>query len=721
MRLRKREVTLQGQDGKVSIRRNDNGVPEVRAETMDDIAFGLGWVHSNDRQLQVLLMRIVLRGQAAEHLKAIPDLIKLDKYMRRMNFLPDAEKVIKMLEPHVKRHIERYTEGFNLFLSQNGVVPELRLLGYKPPTWDITDSLLIGKVFGFLGLTDTQGKIEKFIIQLIQNKLDETKLRELFPYLTDEIDYELIGKILVEHPQIPHTIKWFAKIPKFIASNNCVISGKFTESGKPIICGDIHLQINRLPSIWEEIVMLLPDNKMAGVSIPGTPGLVVGRTKNIAWAPTYTFIDMLDYRIEHCKDGKYRRDNMWKDFKVREEVIKVKKGKPIIYKVFENEHGALEGEPYEEGYYLTLNWSAKDGCGAGEFNSMVNLANAQNVREAMNLLKGLDAASFNWVIADTQGNIGLQMSGRCFQRPDGVSGLVPLPAWDRRYDQKGFVDKDKLPSSYNPDENIIITANNDINDLGSSKPINLPMASYRAERIATLVSGIKNVTVDDMKKLQYDLYSLQAERFMKLIRPLLPDTKNGKILREWDLHYDLKSKGAGLFESVYVETMRKLFGEHGFGADVFEWLVKETGFFHNYYGNLDNIIFNEHSSWFDGMTREDILKKSIEDGLKTGVKRYRKMRKIKFSHILFGDNLIGKLGYNYGPVRLGGSRATIPQGQILKNSGGVLVVAPSYRMVADLSTSKIHANVAGGASDRRFSRWYRSDVKNWLKGVYKTL
>lgn len=721
MRLRKKELTLKGHDGKVLIKRNDDGVPEIRAETLEDLAFGLGWVHGNDRQLQVLLMRIVLRGQASEHLKAKPDLIKLDKYMRRMNFLPDKVKVIRELEPHVKKQVESYTEGFNLFLAQNGVVPELRLLGYDPPPWNVTDTLLIGKVFGFLGLVDIQGKIEKFIIQLIQNNIEESKLRELFPYLNDEIDYELIKKIRVEYPIIPNTIEWLERLPKFIASNNCAISGRLTESGKPVICGDIHLQINRLPSIWEEIVMLLPDNKMAGVSIPGTPGLVVGRTDHVVWTATYSFMDMLDYRIEHCKNGKYRREDGWKDFSVREELINVKKGKPITYKVYENEHGVLEGDPKEEGYYLVLSWSAKDECGAGDFNAIMNLANAKDVGEAMNLFKKLDAASFNWAIADTQGNIGLQMSGRCFQRPDGVSGLVPLPAWDRRYDPKGWVDKDKLPSIYNPAENIIITANNDVNYLGSSTPINLPMASYRAERIKRLIGGRNGVTVNDMKELQYDLYSLQAERFMELIRPLLPDTRNGRILKEWDSRYDLQSKGAALFESVYLDIMNKVFGERGFGAEVFEWLVKETGFFHDYYGNLDNIIFNEHSSWFDGVTREEILKKSVEDGLKVKAKRYGKRRKIKFSHLLFGNNLIGKLGYDYGPVKLAGSRATIPQGQILKSSGGDIVVAPSYRMVADLYTKELHTNVAGGVSDRRFSRWYRSDIKNWLNGVYKIL
>lgn len=721
MKLKNKEVILDGKDGKIYVKRNLYGIPEIKAESMVDISYGLGWVHANDRQLQTLLMRILLKGEAAEHLKGDKSFIEIDKYMRSMNFLPDPEGEIKKLEPLVKRQVLAYARGFNFHLSDNGTISIFRFLGYRPEPWDIKDSLLIGKVFGFIGLADIQGKMEKFLIQIVQNDIEEAKIKELFPYLTEKIDYELMKKVKLVRPLVPETKKWLDTLPGFAASNNWAVSGEHTESGKPILCGDIHLEINRLPSIWQEAVMVLPDNKLSGTSIPGTPGLIIGRTDFITWSPTYSFMDMIDYRIEHCSKGKYKRKNGWKPFHVREEIIRVKKGKPITLKVFENEHGVLEGDPQADGYYLVLSWSAKDNCGANDFNAMFNLEKAKNVREAMDLFKLLDAASFNWVIADRDGNIGYQMSGRPFKRAPGVSGLLPLPAWEKKYDNRGYVEKERLPSLYNPEDGIILTANQDLNHLGSSNPINLPMATYRANRIEMLLREKGKLTVQHMKEIQYDLYSLQAENFMNIIRPLLPDTLNGRILREWDCTYNLDSKGAMLFESVYVSLLKVVFGDNGFGRDVIDYIIKEAGFFNDYYGNLDDIVFKENSAWFHGEKRNQLFKKAIEQGLRVKAKPYGKKRKIIFSHLIFGGKIPRIFGYDYGPIRLPGSRATIPQAQIMKSSGRKIAVAASYRLIADMARGEMHSNMAGGASERRFSRWYRSDIKNWIKGVYKTL
>ena len=416
MRLRRSEVTLAGEAGDIRIIRTKEGVPVIHAETNEDLAFGLGWVHANDRMLGTLLMRTVLSGRAAEQLKGDDRFVRLDTYMRRMNFVPDPERMLDGIEKGVGRRLERYSSGFNLFLSAHGAPACLRLVGFKPEPWSVHDSLLIGKVFSFIGLADIQGRMEKFIVQLIQKELDERRLKELFPYLTDRVDYDLIGKVKMENPMVPETLEWFGDIPKLVASNNWIVSGAYTASKKPLVCGDIHLQVNRLPSIWYEVVMQLPGARLSGTTIPGSPGLIVGRTDHIAWSPTYTFMDMLDYRVEHCRDGTYRRADGWHDFSVREEVIHVKKKAPVHVTVYENQYGVLEGVPDEEGYYLLLCWSGAGDCGAEDFNAMMTLPEARTAKDAMKQFKRLDVSSFNWAVADTEGNIGLQMSGRCFER-----------------------------------------------------------------------------------------------------------------------------------------------------------------------------------------------------------------------------------------------------------------------------------------------------------------
>jgi penicillin G amidase len=721
MKLKNNQVSLQGRDGRISVERNEHGIPVIKAESLVDLAYGLGWVHANDRQLQAFLTRVLLRGRAAEKLQGVPELIAIDTYMRTMNFLPNPQEVISGMETGIREQFEAYARGFNSFIDQHGVVYELKLLGYKPEPWDITDTLLLAKVFGFIGLADAQGNMEKLLIQMIQQGVAEDKLRELFPYLTDEIDYELYAKVRLAPPLVPEALKWLAKLPSFRASNNWAIAGSRTASGKPIMCGDPHLEVNRIPSIWQEIVMELPDNHLKGVSVPGAPGLILGRTDHIAWSATYTFMDMIDFRIEHCRNGQYWREDGWKDFKVREETIGVKGSRPITIKVYENEHGVLEGDPFEEGFYLVLSWSAHRGCGADDANGLMNMPNARNVKESMALFKKLDAASFNYVVADTEGNIGYQMSGRLYRRPEGVSGLLALPGWERKYDPLGFVDKDLLPSAYNPPEGFIATANQDVNHLGQSCPINLPMGTYRSGRISDLIRQGERLTVEDMKRMHYDLYSLQAERLMGTIRGLLPDSPNGRILKEWDLQYHPESKGAMLFESVYHALYRVVFGDGNLGRAVIDHLMQETGIFNDYYGNLDGILLREDSAWYGGRPRDELFRKAVTEGLNVVAQPYGRTRRVMFSHLLFGGKLPRFLGFDYGPVELPGSRATIPQGQIFRSAGRLTTFSPSYRFITDMATREMHTNLAGGPSDRRFSPWYATDIENWLQGRYKVL
>jgi penicillin G amidase len=720
MKLKRKKITLIVPNGTISIKRNDQGIPEITGSSLQGLAYGMGWLHACDRQMQVLLTRIIMQGRAAEKLAGTPELIEVDRFMRRTNLKSGLDKEASRLKPEIRDQVEAYCDGFNACLADNGPVPEFRLLGYDPEPLSMNDILVMAKVMGFIGLADAQGGMEKFLIQMIQKKIDEKKIRELFPYLSDKIDYRLIGKVKLAAPPVPEAIAWLGKLPRFNASNNWAVSGSKTATGKPIMCSDPHLEINRIPGIWYEAVLRLPDNVIKGASLPGVPGVVLGRSKHLAWGPTFSYMDMIDFRIEECRDGMYRRGNKWLPFRVREETILVKKGKPVIEKIYENEHGTLEGDPNVAGHYLVLSWSADGECGSGDFNGLVPLMRVKSVREAMQSLRLLDAGPWCFALADTQGNIGFQMTGRTFDRPKGVTGLVPTPGWEKKFNPRGFVDKTRLPSLYNPKQGFVATANQDLNHLGRTPVINLCMATYRVDRISQLLSAGKKLTVDDMKRMHYDLYSLQAERYMKVLRPLLPDNPGGRILKEWDCVYDSGSTGAMLFESVYLSLLRVVFGDNGLGRDVIDHIMKETPLFNDYYGNFDEILMKKDSPWFNGKKREDLFEKAIGEGLAARPVPYGKTRSVILSHLLLGGKLPRFLGFDRR-IELPGSRATITQGQIFRSAGRVTTYCPSYRMIADMATDELHTCLPGGVSDRRFSPWFLSDLKNWFRGKYKVL
>lgn len=763
MQLKHNSITLQGQDGNIRLRRIKGGLPFVKAHSQQDAFYAQGWVHANDRRLHIFLTRIIMEGRTAEFLEASPGLVWLDAYIRRMQFLSDEEvaKQMQQFDKQVSLLLENYVRGVNDFISQNSHAFELKLLGIKPRPLDIADIMRFAKAFTYIGLASAQTEMQRFIIQLIQNGLDEKRLRALYPYLTDSFDAALIKKIKLPQPLVPDAVKWLSLIPNITSSNNWAVNGNRTKNKQAILCSDPHLEINRLPAVWHEMAMAWPGQEIIGVSLPGSPGIMVGRNRHIAWGPTYSFMDMLDFRIEHCKGGKYLRMNsssassapkknseQWLDFKKTTETIRLKKPMKIDGKkvsqisvdVYENEHGVLEGDPNQDGFYLIGNWAARKDAGASDINGILKLQTAKTVKEAMGCFRELKAVTYNWVIADTQNNIGYQMSGRTFLRPPKQSGLMAHPAWLKRFDHKGFVDPKDFPSLYNPKENFIVTANNDLNSLSRKKnirPINLSMADYRAKQITFLLTAddspfasssakrkksskefSANAEIQYMKNIHYNLYSQQAARYMKVIAPLLPNTPDGLALKKWDCVYHNDSRMPTLFENIYSEILKKLFGENGIGRDVLEYLLQETTMFNNYFGIFDDVFLNEKSPWFKNKNRKEIVLSAIEVGLQQKALPYGKTRRILVAHLLLGGRLPKWFGFDKGPFELPGSRATIQQGQIFKFAEREISFGPTFRFITDMQSGEIFLNGTAGISDRRFSKLYFNRHENWLNGVY---
>ncbi len=721
MKLGSKKITVKNPHGNFTAQRNKNGIPVIESKDYISLMYAQGWIHALDRQLQALLTRIILQGRGAELLAGTDELIEVDRYIRKMNFLPNPEAEIKKLNPHIKERLQAYCDGFNKSIEDNGTVWEMKLLGYKPEPWEIKDCLVIAKTLSFFGQTDTIAQAKKFILQLIQNDIPEKKIKELFPEIKEKIDIKLLKEITLEDTPVPSSIKWLSNLTAFRASNNWVVSSKKTESGNAILCNDPHLEINRLPSVWRETVMKTPDNYYMGVDLSGFPGLVLGRNKSLSWGVTFAYMDMMDFRIEHCKDGMYRRGKKWLPFNVRKETVSIKNQAPLTVTIYENDEGILEGDPTKEGYYLSMCWAAAKDCGAEIFNSCIETDKFTDIKSSVKYFRGMDSNPANWVLADSKGNIGYQMSGRLFKRPEGYSGVLPIPAWDTKLKYRGFVPSTKFPSSYNPPEGYIVTANNNLNHLGKSTVNNICFSSHRADRIASMLKKNKKCTIEDMKAIQMDVYSVQAEKFMSLIRPHLPETENGKILGEWDMKYTGDSCGAILFESIYRSMLEIVFGDNGIGRDAMKYLIAETALVTDFFGNFDSVLLRRKSHWFNGETGETIIKRAIEEGLSVKAEPYENKHSITMSHLLFGGKLPSFMGFDHGPIVIEGSRSTVQQGQIFSSGGRKTSFCPSYRLISDMGTDEIHTNLPGGPTDRRFSKYYKTDIQNWLDGKFKKL
>ncbi len=702
----------------LTIHRDENGIPHVTASTEKDLYFGQGYAQAMDRGMQLCLTRILGQGRACECLKTTDELLNIDIFFRKMNWSGDAHNQVSKIPPDIRVLVDSFVAGVNAGLAKYRPF-EFRLVGYKPEPWKAEDCILLMRMIGYVGLQQSQAELERFVVELVQAGIGKDRLEELFPGMLEGLDIDLLRKVDLGERMIPRSL-WNTGIVAMISSNNWVVAPRRSASGKALLMNDPHLETNRLPNVWQEIVLKMGDRYAMGAGMPGLPGVVIGRNNDVAWGATYTFMDGVDSWIEECREGKFRRGSLfmteWVRFKERRETIQRKKKPPVTISFFENEHGVLDGDPYRAGFYLSTRWASGSDTGAKSVEIPMRLFHATSAKQAMEHLGELEV-SFNWVFADGEGNIGYQMSGLMPRRRGGISGLVPLPGWDSKNDWKGFMPFRNLPHRYNPQEGYIVTANNDLNSWGRTQPISVSMGPYRADRIAQKLAAGNAHTLEEMAKIQYDDYSLQAEKFMEFVRPLIPDSPAGKVLREWDCRYDVNSKAAGIFERFYKSYIRNVFGR--LGSDVLDHLLDRTGLVVDFYAAMDKVLLSRKSVWFEGRNRDDLVRRALDTALSVTPRAWGEDRKLTLTNIFFGGSLPRFLRIDRGPVTLPGGRATPHQAQIFESAGRKTSFVASFRMLIDLSDEGIRTNMAGGPSDRPFSRWYASDLENWLTGRFK--
>jgi penicillin G amidase len=701
----------------LKIRRDQNGLRHVEARTESDLYLGQGYAHGADRGLQMLLMRLIGQGRISEVLEASEEALRVDRFFRRANWSNHTQAQITSLSVEDRECLEAYCRGVNSAWARR--VPwELKLRRYAPEPWEASDTVLLLRMIGYLTLAQSQGEMERLFVEMAQAGVSKEKLIELFPGLLDGLDWEALQEVKLGERMVPAEL-WRLAVPRMMASNNWVVAGRKTASGKPILANDVHLEGNRLPAVWYEMVLCQNGRYALGGSLPGVPGILSGRNNDLAWGVTYAFVDAEDSWIEKCRDGKcYRQEqNAWVDFRRRVEVIKRRKQEAVETVFYENEHGVLEGNPAEAGSYLATRWAPAE-SGSGALRASFQLWRTRTVPEAMTVLSRVETG-WNYLLADQEGNIGYQMTGLVPNRRPGCHGFVPLPGWDPKNDWRGFLNPEHLPRVLNPPEGFFATANDDLNGYGIAAPINMPMGPYRADRVRERLGARDGWQVRDMFGLQFDVYSRQAEAFMNILRPCLPDTPQGQLLAQWDLKYDAASRGAFLFERVYEELYRLVFGRAGWGEAAVDWLRKEGSVFVDFYANFDRVLLAETSAWFGDRSREELYREAAAKALELEPKTWGESRQFTMTNLFFGGKLPRFLGFDRGPFAAVGNRATLHQGQLYTDHGRQTSFLPSFRIVTDLGRDEIHSNLAGGPSDRRFSKWYASDVAGWLIGRYK--
>ncbi|MGI8670222.1 MAG: penicillin acylase family protein, partial [Aridibacter sp.] len=485
------------------------------------------------------------------------------------------------MNPEWHKALEDYARGVNAYiatLDKTNLPIEFQILQYQPKQWKTTDTIVIGKIladalsttwFEDLNRLNLQQKLPKEKFDALTNKVtlndvilfgkDSEKVKSKKEKVKNSIGQNEsdVNKIVADAKEIRRRslerIGVFAE--GLAASNNWVISGKRTADGKPILANDPHLRASA-PGIWYLTNLSTPNMRVAGVTFPGVPGIVLGHNESIVWGATNVGPDVQDLYYEEFNDkGEYKTPTGFKKPTTRKEVIKVRKNllKPEtedeVLEVVETDNGVIFQEL--NGKKLALKWTARNPENQ-EFDAFFLLNRAKNWEDFKTALKTYGGATQNFIYADTQGNIGWYAAGRIPIRRTG-EGEVPYDGSTNEGDWVGTIPFDELPRLYNPASGFIVTANQRIvgTDYKYQQLTRQIAPPWRAKRIFELINSNPKITMDDVAAIQFDTFNFPLSEFVKeVVKRKAASAETLEILKNWNGRMTADSVGATVADSI---------------------------------------------------------------------------------------------------------------------------------------------------------------------------
>ena len=544
-------ISISGLSAPVTVQRDNHGVPHLRASTLDDLVMAQGYVTAQDRLWQMDALRRHAAGELAEILGA--SLIAHDRAQRTLQIRAAADRALATLPPDQVHLLERYAAGVNASIAtQSGHLPlEFRLIRYRPAPWTPRDSVLVG-------LAEFQDLTTSFPQELnreaLTARLPENLIADLYPVSSwrDHPPAQPIVDLTAPQTDIPDVpldesqtklrkpalssasvedllaLQQTLKNPVcegcFSGSNDWVVSGAHTATGKPLLSNDMHLAHN-VPGVWYQADLEAGDLHVSGVSLPGVPFIIVGHNAHVAWGFTNLGAEVQDVYIEHTRGSESTAeyeaaDGSWHPLLHQQEVIHVKGAKDIVLDVPATQHGTavtpiISGIFPSEKRSLSLRWTIYDPANVTPLFLAIN--SATDGASLVSAFSTFGGPAQNLVYADDQGHIGYHAVGKIPIRgnvtaPSPISP-VPADALDATQEWVGTIPYENLPRSLDPPNGILATANGRVTSDDYPYPVTLNWAApYRNERIWKVLAERSVATKDhltpaDMLALQTDVYS----------------------------------------------------------------------------------------------------------------------------------------------------------------------------------------------------------------------
>jgi penicillin G amidase len=777
------EIKLDGLEAAVDIYRDSFGIPHIYAKTSHDLFFAQGYVHAQDRFWQMDFWRHIGSARLSEMFGESQ--LDTDIFLRTLGWARIAQQELDGLSPDDLALLQAYADGVNAYLvdhkgsalSLEYAVLKLLTPGYTPEPWEPLNTLTWGKVMAWDLSSQGETEVEHAILL---NTLTPEQIAFLFPpYPSDHPvvvpDFSLSTAPSGAMDQSQGTQALVDLYPAFqslsasmrnlelvmgptgsdIGSNNWVIAGSRTTTGKPFLANDMHLG-EQMPSIWYENGLHCapkgPDCpfEVTGFTFASVPGVVVGHTDRTAWGFTNVGPDVLDLYIEKINPdnpNQYEVNGQWVGMDLVQETIQVAGSDPVELTVRYTRHGPIIwdnpddlktiqekwGVDLPTNFAITMRWTALEPVNT--IKAVLGIDMAQNWDEFRQAAMDFNVPSQNMVFADIDGNIAYQTPGNIPIRLPGHTGEYPVPGWTDDYEWQGYIPFDQLPTTYNPPAGYIATANNAVVD--SSYPYSITTEwdyGFRAARIVELIESAPGpIDPAYIQKMHGDDTNASAAYLVPLLMQLdlqdahLDDVR--QLLMGWDYQNQMDSGAAAVYNAFWRAVLARTFRDE-LPEDY--WPAGQD----NYFEIMRILAQTPDSAWWDDInttsveTRDDILKLAFSDAVaeldQTLGKDPSRWTWGDLHTITFHNQSLGTSGvapieaiFNRGPYRTSGGSSIV--NNTAWNAAETdltkvyqVVALPSERMIVDLSNlpASLSLNTTG-ESGHAFHPHYDDQIDLW--------
>jgi penicillin amidase len=750
------DLHIAGLFAPVTVSRDAHGVPHIDAATQEDLFVAQGYVTAQDRLWQMDAFRRNANGELAEILG--PSLVKHDQLQRVLQFHSTARRIYANLSAADHARFEAYARGVNRFIAQqqNSLPAEFKLLFYRPRPWSGEDSVSVGLMM--VQTLDTHW-YEKLSRERISARLNNPKLeadlypvgswrdhpptgiavdmsqpRPVPPPTSDSDDEDENTQAKATPATHPEDLKALRSLLGLTGcegcapgSNNWVIAGKHTASGKPLLSNDMHLGLSE-PNIWYMADLRAPGYHAAGVTLPGMPFVIAGHNEHVAWGFTALLADVQDLYVEKLDgNGNFQdNDGAWKPLALDHELIKVRGSKDVLLDVRITSHGPLLNPIFiKETRPIALQWTLHDT--ALNALPLYELNTASNWTEFSAALGAWCWPTQNVVYSDDQGHIAYHAVGRVPRRPDGIRG-VPIQGGgatadrvDHGFEWKGYIQFDAMPNAVDPPSGFLATANSRV----SSENFPLPLTDewidpYRAERIYKMLQGRDQLTPKDLLAVQTDIYSEVDQELGHRFAYAIDHTagvddrlrKAADLVRSWDGRLTTDSAAASIVTQARA-ALWPLILEPKLGKDAETYHWDESDFAE------EEIVMHASADWLppDFKNWDALLTEAVRKGMTKGDApadvsqwAYGGWHVVDIEHPLAGFlPLMGRVA-GTGPQPQSGDTTTVKQ---VGRAFG-----PSQRFTMDWNNvDGSTENIVLGESGNALSPYFRDQWNDWYGGT----